>query len=56
MQMVVDRLLAGRELAYTSVQTMINVPHRRGKVKRVLKNRVYYYEPAAPPPPPSGRP
>jgi BlaI family penicillinase repressor len=37
--------LKGRELAYTTVQTMLNVLHRKGKVKRVLKNRTYIYRP-----------
>jgi BlaI family transcriptional regulator, penicillinase repressor len=37
--------LKGRELAYTTVQTMLNVLHRKGKVKRVLKDRAYIYRP-----------
>ncbi len=32
-----------RELAYTTVQTMLNVLHRKGKVKRILKDRAYFY-------------
>lgn len=32
-------------LAYTTVQTMLNVLHRKGKVKRTLKNRAYIYKP-----------
>jgi BlaI family penicillinase repressor len=32
-------------LAYTTVQTMLNVLHRKGKVKRLLKNRTYIYRP-----------
>jgi predicted transcriptional regulator len=43
-QMVVDGLPKGRDLAYTSVQTMLNILHRKGKVKRVLKNRAYTYQ------------
>lgn len=35
----------GRELAYTTVQTMLNVLHRKGKVKRQLKERAYIYRP-----------
>jgi len=35
--------LKERELAYTTVQTMLNVLHRKGKVKRVLKDRAYHY-------------
>lgn len=35
-----------RELAYTTVQTMLNVLHRKGRVKRELKERAYIYKPA----------
>src|SRR5215813_13310798 len=35
----------GRELAYTTVQTMLNILHRKGKVKRTLKERAYFYQP-----------
>ena len=34
-----------RELAYTTVQTMLNILHREGKVKRTLKDRAYFYKP-----------
>ena len=34
-----------RELAYTTVQTMLNILHRKGKVKRTLKERAYIYQP-----------
>lgn len=34
-----------RELAYTTVQTMLNILLRKGKVKRMLKNRAYFYQP-----------
>jgi len=37
--------LKGRELAYTTVQTMLNVLHRKGRVKRQLKDRAYRYKP-----------
>ena len=37
--------LKTRELAYTTVQTMLNVLHRKGKVKRRLKDRAYLYQP-----------
>jgi BlaI family transcriptional regulator, penicillinase repressor len=37
--------LKGRELAYTTVQTMLNVLHRKGRVKRQLKDRAYLYRP-----------
>ena len=34
-----------RSLAYTTVQTMLNILHRKGKVKRALKDRAYFYTP-----------
>ena len=34
-----------RELAYTTVQTMLNILHKKGKVKRTLKDRAYIYKP-----------
>lgn len=37
--------IKGRELAYTTVQTMLNVLHRKCKVKRQLKDRAYLYRP-----------
>jgi len=41
----VQTRLPGRPLAYTTVQTMLNVLHRKGKVKRTLKGRAYQYSP-----------
>jgi predicted transcriptional regulator len=41
----VQQRLAGRSLAYTTVQTMLNVLHRKGKVRRTLQNRAYVYAP-----------
>ena len=35
-----------RELAYTTVQTMLTVLHRKKKVKRTLKDKAYIYRPA----------
>jgi len=35
-----------RNLAYTTVQTMLNILHRKKKVKRLLKDRAYFYTPA----------
>jgi len=35
-----------RPLAYTTVQTMLNILHRKGRVMRTLKDRAYFYEPA----------
>jgi predicted transcriptional regulator len=32
-----------RELAYTTVQTMLNVLLRKGKVKRKLSDKAYFY-------------
>jgi BlaI family transcriptional regulator, penicillinase repressor len=37
--------IKGRELAYTTVQTMLNILHRKNKVKRQLKERAYLYRP-----------
>jgi predicted transcriptional regulator len=44
-QTVQERLSPGRPLAYNTVQTMLNVLHRKGKVRRELKERAYHYEP-----------
>lgn len=41
----VQARLQGRGLAYTTVQTMLNILHRKGKVKRILKDRAYVYRP-----------
>src|SRR5712671_4494942 len=41
----VQARLEGRKLAYTTVQTMLNVLHRKGKVKRRLIDRAYIYQP-----------
>jgi BlaI family penicillinase repressor len=41
----VQASLKGRDLAYTTVQTMLNVLHRKGRVKRQLKDRAYLYKP-----------
>lgn len=35
-----------RPLAYTTVQTMLNILLRKGKAKRSLKERAYFYRPA----------
>ncbi len=40
----VQKHLEGRSLAYTTVQTMLNVLHRKGRVKRRLKDRAYFYQ------------
>jgi predicted transcriptional regulator len=41
----VQAQIKGRELAYTTVQTMLNVLDRKGKVKRRLKDRAFVYRP-----------
>lgn len=41
----VQAQLTARDLAYTTVQTMLNVLERKGKVKRRLKDRAYFYQP-----------
>jgi BlaI family transcriptional regulator, penicillinase repressor len=41
----VQARLTTRNLAYTTVQTMLNVLERKGKVKRRLKDRAYFYQP-----------
>ena len=43
-QTVQQRL--ARELAYTTVQTMLNVLHRKRKVTRALRDKAYFYRPA----------
>src|SRR5688572_19215260 len=43
---VQDRLAPGRKLAYNTVQTMLTVLLRKGRVKRTLKDRAHYYSPA----------
>jgi predicted transcriptional regulator len=45
-QAVQERLAPERDLAYNTVQTMLNVLHRKGKVRRELRARAYHYEPA----------
>jgi predicted transcriptional regulator len=39
----VQEKLAGDKLAYTTIQTMLNVLHRKCKVKRTLEGRAYVY-------------
>jgi predicted transcriptional regulator len=34
-----------RELAYTTVQTVLNILHRKRKVKRAKRDRAYFYTP-----------
>lgn len=44
-QAVQEKLSGSPKLAYTTVQTMLNVLHRKGRVKRALRGRAYEYEP-----------
>jgi BlaI family transcriptional regulator, penicillinase repressor len=44
-QTVQEHLAPDRKLAYNTVQTMLNVLHRKGKVRRELQGRAYVYEP-----------
>jgi predicted transcriptional regulator len=44
-QAVQAKLPGEPKLAYTTVQTMLNVLFRKGKVKRALKGRAYEYTP-----------
>jgi BlaI family penicillinase repressor len=39
------RLKLARALAYTTVQTMLNVLHRKGRVSRKLEQKAYFYRP-----------
>src|ERR1700723_2087115 len=41
----VQEKLAESQLAYTTVQTMLNVLHRKGKVRRTLRGRAFDYAP-----------
>ncbi|MEP7076789.1 MAG: BlaI/MecI/CopY family transcriptional regulator [Acidobacteriota bacterium] len=43
----VQTVLGGmkRKLAYTTVQTMLNILHKKKKVNRTLKERAYFYRP-----------
>ncbi len=40
---VQKRLMPEDDLAYNTVQTMLNILHRKGRVRRVLKGRAYIY-------------
>jgi predicted transcriptional regulator len=40
------RLASRRALAYTTVQTVLNLLHEKGKLHRVLRDRAYHYRPA----------
>lgn len=42
-QLVQQSLSPVDDLAYNTVQTMLNVLHRKGRVRRTLKGRAYVY-------------
>ncbi len=44
-QTVLGGLGDGPKLAYTTVQTMLNVLHRKGHVKRALRGKAFEYQP-----------
>ena len=46
-QHVQKGLLPNNELAYNTVQTMLNVLHRKGRVGRSLEGRAFVYSPVA---------
>jgi BlaI family transcriptional regulator, penicillinase repressor len=46
-QQVQERLLPADDLAYNTVQTMLNILHRKGRVRRALKGRAYVYRAAS---------
>jgi predicted transcriptional regulator len=41
----VQNSIPGEPLAYTTVQTMLNILHRKGRVKRKLAGKAYTYIP-----------
>ena len=41
----VQAAIPGEPLAYTTVQTMLNILHRKGRVKRKLLGKAYTYSP-----------
>jgi BlaI family penicillinase repressor len=45
-QSVQEKLGGSPKLAYTTVQTMLNVLHRKGRVRRRLRGRAFDYAPA----------
>ena len=44
---VQESLAPSNDLAYNTVQTMLNILHRKGRVRRKLKGRAYIYRPVA---------
>lgn len=46
-QHVQEELRPGDDLAYNTVQTMLNILHRKGRVRRSLEGRAYVYRAAS---------
>ena len=46
-QAVQAKLQPDTELAYNTVQTMLNILHRKGRVRRTLQGRAYVYRTVA---------
>ena len=44
-QAVQEHLAGSPKFAYTTVQTMLNILHRKGRVRRRLRGRAYDYAP-----------
>jgi BlaI family transcriptional regulator, penicillinase repressor len=42
---LVQEKIQGPKLAYTTIQTMLNVLQRKGRVRRTLRGRAYEYRP-----------
>lgn len=45
-KVVREELASKRRLAYTTVQTMLNILHRKRKVKRKMRGKAFQYVPA----------
>ena len=41
----VQKKISGESLAYTTVQTMLNILHRKGRARRKLLGKAYVYSP-----------
>lgn len=41
----VQHAISGESLAYTTIQTMLNILHRKGRVGRKLSGKAYIYSP-----------
>src|SRR5437868_9581296 len=41
----VQKKISGESLAYTTVQTMLNIRHRKGRVRRKILGKAYVYSP-----------